>query len=164
MNLTGIISLSLLFLSSASLAQQISPSTTIPSAVQCTENESPVRLVLKESFRFYPAQTSGVHQFFLLSGCGSNTGHLEMVQVKGEVYTGKEADANYRAQTPKPLEGSVNALTFEGKVVDVKLLTHGSANEVMSDNGQIIVSGNFYSNRDITFSVDGTVVPASLIQ
>ncbi len=161
MKLYSVVVLGVLLFNPSSQAQKIA-SPAAPQAA-CAADQTPVRIILKESFRFYPERRDGTHQFFLLEGC-SSPAEQNVSRLTAKVSIGKEADADYRETTPKPLEGTLVTQDFEGTYQDAKVIAHGSTNALRSDNGKITAEGNFYTNRDISYSVDGNIVPASLLK
>jgi hypothetical protein len=127
-------------------------------AQACTSTEKAVRVVMKESFRFNTTPRDGTHRYFMITGCRSET------RVRGEVRTGREADAYYLSQTPVPLDGTDQSRAFAGRYQDLRAVTHGTWVEIKSDDGTISTSGNFYNNRDVSYTIAGTTVPASLLR
>ena len=160
MKLSLLMSLASLLITTAAKAE-VQPSAGFEPVI-CTSAEQVVWIVLKESFRYYPDRRNGMHQFFVLAGCSTpaNNGY----RLTGNAYEGKEADADYRLTVPRPIEGTLAVQEFTGALEDIKMTAHGSANAIQSDDGRITATGNFYANRDISFTVDGNVVPASLLR
>ena len=160
MKLSLLMSLALLSFTSVAKAGEVIAQPLQPAV--CTATEQAVWIVLKESFRYYPERRNGEHRFFVLVGCSNPTENG--YRLSGYAFEGKEADIDYSLIVPKPLEGTLAAQEFKGEVADIKTTAHGSANAVQSDDGRITANGNFYSNRDISFTVDGNTVPASLLK
>jgi hypothetical protein len=150
----------------ASTRLHVKPRSVILAA-QCAADQSPVWVVLKESFRLYPERHNGTHQYFLLVGCESanqaNHSSSTSTRVSGTVYTGSEADADYSLTTPHPLPSTESIIPFTGFYASSTVITHGSSVQIQSDSGNISVTGNFYSNRDITYTINSKVVPATLL-
>lgn len=173
MNLHTVLFLGLLLLSPSANAQ-VAPAAPDFKPAVCAATENPIWLVLKESFRNYPERRDGTHQFLLVVGCSSQASETSCsssslpcqnsaYRLTGQVYFGKEADSNYRSQVPTPLNGTVFSRSFAGTFHDLKMASHGSMTALRSDDGEVSADGDFYSNRNISFSVDGKIVPASLI-
>lgn len=127
-------------------------------AETCTSTEKAVRIVMKESFRYQTTPRDGTHRYFVISGCRSET------RIRGQAETGREADAHYLSQNPVPLDGTAQSRSFTGRYQDLRAVTHGTWVEIKSDDGQIQTSGNFYSNRDVSYTIAGNTVAASLLR
>lgn len=133
-------------------------------AAQCQPNETPIRVSLKESFRYgtgnpyAPNMRDGTHRYLFIEGCQNGS------RLRGTATTGVEDDANYQSVVPVAHPEWVRTRDFTGYIEEQKNISHGSWNEVKSDDGRITASGNFYYNRDINYQVDGANIPATFIR
>ena len=146
---------------------------SIPPVATCNADQTPVWIILKESFRYNPTLDDGTHRFLLLVGCSVITSDTSCTpdssacenitsQITGMVYLGRELDADYPKTSPNPIAGTVSTLPFSGTEQSSKDPAHGEIVQIQSCDGQISANGDFYSNRDLSYTVDGVVVQATL--
>lgn len=139
------------------------------SNLNCENGTSETQMVFKESFREYATLPS--NRFFLLirscqirlseeSGSGSKKSIFKLTH--GYYMFGVE-DAKYGTDFNVYPIGDTENNSFEGVMEINEVRSHGNFVHIQNLANTISAQGNFYSNSQVYFNINGKSYPASVI-